>query len=377
MAGIKCPKMIQLINKGDNMKIDKELKDNRKNITETANNNKTFTFIDLFAGIGGFHIGLHNVGGECVFASEWDIEARNTYTKNFNRIAPHLFDSQGNPTDLFAGDITQVDPRDIPNHDILCAGFPCQPFSISGKQQGFNDTRGTLFFNILEIVKEKKPKVILLENVKHLIHHDKGNTFRVIKEELIKIGYKISWKVLNAKDFGLAQNRERIIIIGSIDKEFDFSKIEKQKNITIKDILDESGDFEYLDAKDYTILQESQWKKQVSGLIFCGYRNKSVRTVGARPNTEHLSRVHKQPNRIYHIDGTHPTIPSQEPTGRFWIYDGSTVRKLTIIECYKLQGFPYDFVVHEKRTASYNQVGNSVAVPMIEAIANEIKEQLL
>jgi DNA (cytosine-5)-methyltransferase 1 len=359
------------------MKIDKDSKFNQTNTKEAASSHKSFTFIDLFAGIGGFHIALHNVGGECVFASEWDVEARNTYTKNFNKVAPGLFDSQGNPTDLFAGDITQVNPKVIPKHDILCAGFPCQPFSISGKQQGFNDTRGTLFFNILEIINEKKPKVILLENVKHLIHHDKGNTFRVIKEELTKNGYKINWKVLNAKDFGLAQNRERIIIIGSIDKEFDFNKLKKQKNTYIKDILDDSGDFEYLNEKDYTILEESKWKKQVSGLIFCGYRNKSVRTVGARLNTEHLSRVHKQPNRIYHIDGTHPTIPSQEPSGRFWIYDGSSVRKLTILECYKLQGFPYDFVVNDKRTASYNQVGNSVAVPMIEALAKEIKEQLL
>lgn len=354
-----------------------EQKQNQNKLTETASNKKTFTFIDLFAGIGGFHIGLHNVGGECVFASEWDSEARSTYTKNFREISPLLFNSLGNPTDLFAGDITKVDPKNIPNHDILCAGFPCQPFSISGKQQGFNDTRGTLFFNVLEIVNEKKPKVIFLENVKHLIHHDKGNTFSVIKEELIKTGYKISWKVLNAKDFGLAQNRERIIIIGSQDKEFDFTKIEKSKNTTIRDILDESGDFEYLGEKEYTILPKSQWKKQASGLIFCGYRNKRVRTIGARPNTEHLSRVHKQPNRIYYIDGTHPTIPSQEPTGRFWIYDGEKVRKLTINECYKLQGFSDDFIIHDGKTASYNQVGNSVAVPMIEAIAKEIKEQLL
>src|SRR5690554_982067 len=130
---------------------------------------KKFTFIDLFAGIGGFHIALHNIGGECVFASEWDEAARNTYEVNFKKISPELFEN-----DMFAGDITLVDPETIPDHDILCAGFPCQPFSQAGHKLGFEDTRGTLFFNIAEILKVKKPKAFFLENVRGLFNHDKG-----------------------------------------------------------------------------------------------------------------------------------------------------------------------------------------------------------
>lgn len=343
------------------------------------------TFVDLFAGIGGFHFALHNEGAECVYASEWDMSCRLSYEENFKSISPDLFRSTPNENSgltlfeqkAFSGDITKVNPADIPDHDILCGGFPCQPFSISGHKKGFNDTRGTLFFNVMNIINVKQPNVVFLENVKHLIHHDKGNTLRVIIEELENAGYKASWKVLNAKDFGLAQNRERIVIIANKDKYFDFSKLVKVPHKTIRDILDNDGDFEYLSAEDYTILPSELWKIQPSGLIFCGYRNKAIRKAGTRPNTEHLSRVHKQPNRIYHIDGTHPTLPSQESSGRFWIYDGEKVRKLTINECYKLQGFPANFVKSKKLSSAYNQIGNAVAIPMIEAIYRQIKNQYL
>ncbi len=174
--------------------------------------NKKITFIDLFAGIGGFHFALHNQGAKCVFASEFEENCRLSYEDNFKSISPELFklkpcntNSGSLFTSDFAGDITKVNPHRIPDHDILCAGFPCQPFSISGRKKGFNDTRGTLFFNIMEIVKAKHPKVIFLENVKHLVHHDKGNTLRVILKELEDTGYKTSWKILNANNFGLAQ----------------------------------------------------------------------------------------------------------------------------------------------------------------------------
>lgn len=345
---------------------------------------KKITFIDLFAGIGGFHYALHGQDAECVFASEWEDNCRLTYEENFKLISPSLFElkSSDSSNDTmssngFAGDITKVDPKSIADHDILCGGFPCQPFSISGKQKGFNDTRGTLFFNILEIIKVKQPRVVFLENVKHLIHHDHGNTLRVILEELENAGYKTTWKLFNAKDFGLAQNRERIVIIANKDKLFDFSKIEIAPHKTLSDILDKKGNFEYLDEKDYTILPEELWKRQISGLIFCGYRNKTIRKAGTRPNTEHLSRVHKQPNRIYHVNGTHPTLPSQETSGRFWVYDGNRVRKLTVDECYRLQGFPSSFKKHKKLSAVYNQIGNSVAIPMIEAVYKQIREQYL
>lgn len=341
------------------------------------------TFIDLFAGIGGFHFALHEEGAACVYASEWDTGCRLSYEENFRSISPLLFEeklSSANVKGLFdlrtfSGDITQVDPIFIPDHDVLCGGFPCQPFSISGHKKGFNDTRGTLFFNIMEIIKAKQPRVVFLENVKHLIHHDTGNTLRVILEELENAGYKASWRVLNAKDYGLAQNRERLIIVANKDKYFDFDKIQKTNHKVIKDILDNDGDFEYLDEDMYTILPESLWKTQPSGLIFCGHRNKPIRNVGTRPNTDHLSRVHKQPNRIYHVNGTHPTLPSQESSGRFWIYDGKRVRKLTIGECYKLQGFPGNFVKSKTFSSAYNQIGNAVAIPMINAVYKQIKEQ--
>lgn len=343
------------------------------------------TFIDLFAGIGGFHFALHEKGANCVFASEWDEGCRVSYEENFKNISSSLFElrpSKNSEEGLFtsngfAGDISLIDANDIPEHDVLCGGFPCQPFSISGHQKGFSDTRGTLFFNVMEIVKVKKPKVVFLENVKHLIHHDKGNTLRVIINELEKAGYKTAWKVLNAKDFGLAQNRERLIIIGNREKLFDFSKLKTIPHLKIRDILDKNGKFEFLEEKDYTILPSELWKIQSSGLIFCGYRNKAIRKAGTRPNTEHLSRVHKQPNRIYHIDGTHPTLPSQESSGRFWIYDGEKVRKLTLDECYRLQGFPSTFVKSKKLSSAYNQIGNAVAVPMIESVYEQIKEQYL
>lgn len=326
------------------------------------NKKSNFTFIDLFAGIGGFRFALEELNGECVFSSEIDEECVKTYAVNFGEYPQ--------------GDITKIDPKSIPDHDILCGGFPCQPFSISGKMKGFDDTRGTLFFNILEIVKTKKPKVVFLENVKHLKDHNSKKTLETIIKHLEELGYKTEWHIFNAKDFGLAQNRERLIIIGNKDKRFDFLKIIKTEPKTIKDILEAEAEFEYLKPVEYTILPKDKWKRQQSGLIFCGYRNKSIRVNGTRPNTEHLSRVHKQPNRIYFIDGTHPTIPSQETSGRFWIYDGKKVRKLTLNECFRLQGFPSNFQKMSSVGSCYKQIGNAVAVPMIKGVGKQIIKQL-
>ena len=219
-----------------------------------------FTFIDLFAGIGGFRLALEKLHGKCVFSSEIDPECVKTYATNFGEY-PN-------------GDITKINPAEIPDHDILCGGFPCQPFSISGKMKGFDDTRGTLFFNILEIIKKKQPKVVFLENVKHLKDHDNKNTLKTLVRHLEELGYQTEWHILNAKDFGLAQNRERIIIIGNKRSRFDFSKIEKITNKTIGNILEKDVYFEYLRPGEYTILPEDKWKIQESGLIFCGYRNK-------------------------------------------------------------------------------------------------------
>ncbi len=321
-----------------------------------------FTFIDLFAGIGGFRIPLQEEGGKCLFSSEFNPNAQKVYSANYGEFP--------------FGDITKVPLECIPQHDVLCAGFPCQPFSISGKMRGFEDTRGTLIYNVFRIIESKQPKVVFLENVKHLVHHDNGKTLQTILEGLDNLGYPhYQYKVLNASNFGVAQNRERIIIIAHKEKDFDFNRLIKKPRVLLKEILDtDPANFEYL--KDpYTILDE--FRPQASGLVFVGYRNKTMRKSGVRPGTEHLSRVHKQPNRIYSIEGVHPALPSQETSGRFWIYNGENVRKLTLNECYRLMGFPGTFIRDKSVTEQYRQAGNAVCVPMIREIIKQIKIQLL
>lgn len=332
------------------------------NVPFKPNDNPSFTFIDLFAGIGGFRIPLQEEGGKCIFSSEFNPHAQYVYNSNYGEFP--------------FGDITKIPIDSIPKHDVLCAGFPCQPFSISGKMRGFEDTRGTLIYNVFRIIEAKQPKVVFLENVKHLVHHDNGKTLKTILEGLDNLGYKHHpYKVLNASNFGLAQNRERIIIVAHKEKEFDFDALQRKPKVIIKDIIDtDTSHYEYLN-EPYTILDS--FRPQVSGLIFVGYRNKNIRKAGVRPGTEHLSRVHKQPNRIYSIDGVHPALPSQESSGRFWIYDGKNVRKLTLNECYRLMGFPDTFIRDKNVAEQYRQAGNAVCVPMIREIIKQIKIQLL
>lgn len=321
-------------------------------------------FIDLFAGIGGIRIALENQGFNCVFSSEFNEPCQKTYLKNFGEMPK--------------GDITKINEKEIPSHNILAAGFPCQAFSSAGKQKGFDDTRGTLFFDVLRIAKEKNPEVLLLENVKNLKYHDKGNTLKVILKHLRELNYFVEWEILNAKDFGVPQNRERIIIVASKKKPFDFSRINKKsKETSMKEILEEGKDFDFLSPSEYTLISEDKIKKQPSGLIFVGYKNKNMRTTGVRPNTEHLSRVHKQPNRIYSSEGTNPTLSSSETAGRYHILHNGNVRKLTIKECFRLMGFPEEYKLINSNGERYKQIGNSVAIPMIEAVAEQIKEQLL
>jgi len=240
--------------------------------------------------------------------------------------------------------------------------------------KGFEDIRGTLIYNVFKIIKKRQPQVVFLENVKHLIHHNKGNTLKTILSGLESLGYKTSWKLVNASDFGVPQNRERLIIIGHKAQKFDFAKLKTQPKPTLKEFLDQSAQFEYLD-EPYTIL--TNYRTQVSGLIFIGYRNKKIRKAGVRPGTENLSRVHKQPNRIYSSEGLHPALPSQESSGRFWIYDKGNVRKLTINECYRIMGFPDKFIKIKNAGELYRQIGNSVCIPMIKEIMKQIKAQLL
>lgn len=324
----------------------------------------TIKFVDLFAGIGGFRLGFEKAGCSCVFSSEIDEHACSMYELNFG-INPFC-------------DITKLAPKSVPDFDILCAGFPCQAFSISGKQKGFEDkTRGTLFFDICRLLAEKKPKVCVLENVFNLEKHDKGRTLNVMLDSLKALKYNVVYKVLNARDFGVPQNRDRIIIVGYRgEKIFDFSKLKKKTIDSMIPFLDKKGTFEILPPESYTLLAPELIKKQKkSGLIFCGYRNKKIRTNGVRPGTEHLSRVHKQPNRIYDANGIHPTLASQESSGRYFIKVDNIVRKLTMSECYRFMGFPSDFKLVGPTAQLYARIGNSVCVNMIESIAREIVAQ--
>ncbi|BDR84447.1 DNA cytosine methyltransferase [Clostridium tetani] len=320
-------------------------------------------FIDLFAGIGGFRVGFERAGFECVYSCEIDEHACQMYKENFEE----------NPY----GDITTLNPKEIPDFDILLAGFPCQAFSICGRQKGFyDDTRGTLFFDICKILEQKKPKAFVLENVKNLEKHDKGNTLTVMLYSLHELGYVVSYKVLNARDFGVPQNRERIIIVGSKEGySFDFEKLEKKTINSMEGFLDKEGDFEYLKEDEYTLIEDKHIKQQKSGLIFVGYRNKNVRIAGVRPGTQHLSRVHKQPNRIYSAKGIHPTLASQETSGRYWIYVDGKVRKLTLNECFRFMGFPEDFKKIEPIGKLYQRIGNSICVKMVESVARGVREQ--
>lgn len=324
--------------------------------------NKEFTYIDLFAGMGGFRRALDAAGGRCVYSSEINPSCRETYRNNFG--------------DVPDGDITKVDERSIPDHDLIAGGFPCQSFSIAGRKMGFADPRGTLFFDILRITKAKRPKALILENVKNLSRHDSGKTLETIRTSLEEIGYQFSWEVLNAKDFGVPQNRERTIIVASLLCKFDFGSIVKfhAPEKKIRSVLN-AKPAQILEPMDYTILPESTWKRQKSGLVFVGYRNKPSRKKGTRPDTEHLSRFHKQPNRIYHADGTHPTLPSQESAGRFWVYDGLSVRRLSPQECLALQGFSSSHQMPTRASEAYRQIGNSVPPPMVNAVIKAATEQ--
>lgn len=324
---------------------------------------KKIKFIDLFCGLGGFHLAFKN--HICVLASDIDKHAEQIYLHNF-------------PNTNFVSDITQIKANHIPKHDLIVAGFPCQPFSSAGKGMGFHDPRGTLFYDILRIAKYHKPKVLFLENISRLVNHDKGNTFKTIKQSLEKEGYFVNYKVLNAKDFGLAQNRERTIIVASKEKKFNFNFLKKidYPSLKIKDILVPNSNDIFLKESEYTIIDKNLWKEQKSGLIFCGYRNKNQRKNGVKENTQHLSRVHKQPNRIYHINGTHPTLSASEVSGRYFVYDGKRVKKLNIKELYRLQGFPSNYKLIGSKSELIKRVGNSVPINMIQKVSNEIIRQL-
>lgn len=302
---------------------------------------ESFTFIDLFAGIGGIRLGFEHVKGKCVFTSEWDKAAQKTYQANFNEV-PH-------------GDITKISPKEIPNFDMLLAGFPCQPFSQAGLKKGFKDTRGTLFFNIAQIAEHHKPSVVFLENVRNLKGHDKGNTLKVILRTLEELGYKVFHNVLNAKDFGLPQNRARIYIIGfKNDVNFEFPK-PKMTKTRVWDILEKKVDDKYtisdkLWKGHQRRKQEHQKKGNGFGYSLFDETSEYTSTISAR----------------YYKDGSEILIKQK----------GRNPRKITPREASRLQGFPENFIIPVSNTQAYKQFGNSVAVPVVKALSEQIIKAL-
>lgn len=326
-------------------------------------NRFNFTFIDLFSGIGGFHQALKELGGRCVVACEIDTHARTTYLANHQV-----------PEGKFFRDINDMDMDSVPDHDLLCAGFPCQPFSISGKQNALEDERSSVIINLFKIIENKKPPMVMLENVKHIKHVSQGRVFQYIVESLKALGYQVSKELLNSKHFGVAQNRERWIFIGVLSQKPFVFRYKKSEPVLLKDIIQKQGNFTFLE-EPFTLIDNP--KKQPSGLIFVGYRNKKIRVSGVREGTLHLSRVHKQPNRIYSINGIHPTIPSQESSGRFWILlDNGKVRKMTVQECFRIMGFDDSFKKPVSEGNLYKQIGNSVCLPMIKVTAQDLLLQM-
>ena len=305
---------------------------------------KNFKFVDLFAGIGGIRIPFDELNGDCVFSSEFDKYAAQTYSENFGHL-PH-------------GDITKIDLDEIPKHDLLLAGFPCQAFSMAGKRKGFEDTRGTLFFNIEKILEARKPKAFLLENVRGLINHDNGKTFQTIQNVLSnkkKLNYNIHFKILNAKDFGLPQNRSRIFIVGFKNKaKFSFPE-PLNTQTKLSSILQKRVQSKYTISN---LLWDSHQKRRERNLkrgVGFGYslvkRDAAyTRTISSR----------------YYKDGSE--ILLDQP--------GKNPRKLTPREALRLQGFPESFVMPVSDNQAYKQVGNAVPVNVVRQIAKEMVKYL-
>lgn len=312
-----------------------------------------FTFIDLFAGVGGFHFAMKSVGGECVFASEWDLNAQKTYLAN-HHIMPY--------GDITLDEVKEQIPQDF---DILCAGFPCQAFSVAGYQKGFSDSRGTLFFDIEKIIEKHRPKVVFLENVKNLVSHDKGNTFKIILDILEnKLNYKVFYKVLNTAEYAnIPQNRERIFIVAFDKQRFQITDFEFPEKVeltkSIHDILDKTKQddaFYYNNSKYYEQLKQEMVNKDT---------------------VYQWRRVYVRENK----NGLCPTLTANMGTGGHnvpLVLDDFGIRKLTPKECFAFQGYDMDNFIMPKIANSklYMQAGNSVTMPLVKRIAEKIIKEI-
>lgn len=309
-----------------------------------------FTFIDLFAGIGGFRIAMQEMGGKCIFSSEFDNEAQRTYFSNYGEMP--------------FGDITKIDEKSIPNHDVLCAGFPCQPFSISGKRLGFEDTRGTLFFDIARIAKEKKPSILFLENVKNLLSHNNGETIKQMMGILDDIGYDTQIKMLNAARYGVPQRRERVYIIG-LRKDLAHEKFIYPEPLDLPIYIENILDNDPVAVQEATIHRTDIefWPND-------GHEEYALRPI-------RVGTVNKggQGERIYSTKGVGVTLSAYgggvgAKTGLYKI--NGNVRRLTPRECARVQGFPEAFVIPHNRNIAYKQFGNSVSINVLRCIIKSI-----
>ena len=300
-----------------------------------------FKFIDLFAGIGGFRLALESAGGECVFSSEIDPNAVKTYAANFG--------------DVPAGDIRNIDASAVPDFDVLAAGFPCQAFSVIGKREGFaNETSGTLFFEIERILKARRPSAFILENVKHLVGHAKGETFRTILRHLEALGYAVQWRVLNALDFGLPQKRERTIIVGFRDgNAFEWPELVTRENaLSLKDILEEDVPERYWASRKIREARQASMKEKEY----------------PKPFISHC--------RISGDCHPHPYSAALRWDSSYNTLLVNNERRLTEREMLRLQGFPDSYVPAVPYTRMKALCGNSVPVPMIRAVALKMAEAL-
>ena len=305
-------------------------------------------FIDLFAGLGGFRLALESLGAKCVYSNEWDKYAQEIYQENFG--------------DMPEGDITKVDECGIPDHDILCAGFPCQAFSISGKQRGFEDSRGTLFFDVARIIKAKKPKIVFMENVKNFATHDEGRTLDVVKRTIDELGYSFHYKVLNAANYGIPQKRERIYMV-CFRNDLNIADFNFPKPIPLtKHVEDFLVDERTINESFYVNRPDIYFNSKEDNT----YDNKPIR----------LGIVNKggQGERIYSAKGIAITLSAYgggvfSKTGGYYI--NGKCRKLVPRECARIMGYPDSYKIAKKESQAYKQFGNSVVVDVLQYIAME------
>jgi len=318
-------------------------------------NIKKAKFIDLFAGIGGFRIALESFGLDCVYSNEWDKQAQITYEENF-----------GEKPD---GDITKVNEEIIPKHSVLCGGFPCQAFSISGKRLGFKDTRGTLFFDVARIVKHHKPEVLFLENVKNFAKHDDGKTLETVVNTLTELKYDVFYQVLNAGDYGLPTTRERIYIIGFRKdlgiKEFKFPS-PTNKPTKLRDFLELNDDNSQYEITRTDIKIKMNDKKVYADLLG-NYPQKPIR-IGTINNGGQGERIYSDLGHAITLSAHGGGIASK--TGAYLI-DGK-IRKLSPRECANIMGFPNNYKIVVSKSQAYKQFGNSVAINVLKSIFEQI-----